>query len=233
MASAVLDPLAHARTAMIESQLMPCGIIDSRLLAAFAAVPRERFVAEGRAELAYAETVQPMGGGRWMAPPLATARLLAAAEVQPGERVLLVGAGTGYTAALLAAMGAEVIALEADAQLAARARELLAGWPGITLVTGALTAGWPEAAPYDLILFDGAVEHVLDAIAAQLAPGGRIAAIIAGSDGVSRLALGRVVPSTSPSRPAPGEPVRVAFDILAECAAPRLPAFTLPRTFRF
>ncbi len=231
MASVAPDPLAHARTAMIESQLMPCGIVDPRLLAAFAAVPRERFVAPGRERLAYAETVQPLGSGRWMAAPLTTARLLAAADVQPGEKGLLVGAGTGYTAALLAGMGAAVIALESDAALAARARALLAGLQGVTVVEGPLTEGWPAGAPYAFVLLDGAVEHVPDRIAAQLAPDGRLVAILAAPEGVDRLAVGRRVP------PAPGATAgphgAIAFDFVTECSAPALPSFSLPRTFRF
>ncbi|WP_448581518.1 protein-L-isoaspartate O-methyltransferase family protein [Thermaurantiacus sp.] len=219
---------------MIESQLMPCGIINPRLLAAFAAVPRERFVAAGREALAYAETVQPIGSGRWMAAPLATARLLSAADVKPGERALLVGAGTGVTAALLAEMGAAVIALEADATLAERAQSLLARYLGVTLVTGPLTAGWPDEAPYDLILFDGAVEFVPDALAAQLKQDGRIAAILAGADGVHRVSLGRAIPPPSGTVQGEGKDgTRVAFDALSECAAPLLPGFSLPRTFRF
>lgn len=231
MASVALDPLAQARTAMIESQLMPCGIVDSRLLAAFAAVPRERFVAEGRVSLAYAETIQPMGAGRWMAAPLATARLLAVAELEPGERALLVGAGTGYTAALLSEMGVIVTALESEPTLAARARALLAGWPDVEVVEGPLASGWPARAPYGRILFDGAVEFVPEAIVAQLAHGGRVVAILAGADGVQRVAAGRAVPPL----PAAEGPARsgLAFDFVTEISAPLLPGLGLPRTFRF
>lgn len=230
MASVAPDPLALACTAMIESQLMPCGIIEPRLIAAFAAVPRERFILEERAALAYAETVQPIGEGRWMAAPLATARLLMAAEVAPGERVLLIGAGTGYTAALLAEMGATVIAVEAEPRLAERARALLAGWPSARLVEGPLGEGWPDDAPYDAILFDGAIEFVPGALVAQLKANGRMVAILVGTDGIHRVGVGRA--PLHPTEAAQGQ-TGIAFDLVTECPAPPLPTFRLPKTFQF
>ncbi|MFN7173296.1 MAG: protein-L-isoaspartate O-methyltransferase family protein [Thermaurantiacus tibetensis] len=231
MASVAAEPLARARLAMIESQLMPCGIVDHRLVEAFRRVPREAFVTSGRQSMAYAETVQPMGAGRWMPTPLATARLLAAADVPEGASVLLVGAGTGYTAALLAELGARVVALESEPTLAARARSLLGAWPNVSVAEGPLPQGWPEAAPYDRVLFDGAVEHVPDAIAGQLAPAGRVAAILAGQDGVHRVARGVAVRPEA-SDPEGARPY-ISWDYVAECPAPILPGFTLPRTFRF
>lgn len=173
---------------MIDSQLKPCGVINPRTSAAFFAVAREDFVAEGRRGLAYVDAPQPLGQGRELLAPLSLGLLIEEAHVKPGETALVVAGGSGYSAAVLAELGATVTLVESDAALAARARTLLG--PAARVVEGPLDAGAADGAPYDLILIDGGVEFVPDTLIAQLAEGGRMVAIVHGSDGVGRASKG-------------------------------------------
>ena len=211
--------LAAGREAMIESQLKPCGIISNRLVAALYAVSREDFVAPARRALAYSDSAQALGAGRELMPPLSLGYLLQAAAVRPEDTILIIGAATGYSAAILAQLAGSVTALESDAALAARARANLAS--SAAVVEGPLEAGWPNAAPYTLILIDGAIEMLPPSLIAQLAEGGRIAAIVVGSDGVSRAALGSKRGDS------------VHFEPIATAGAAILPPFRKPAVFRF
>jgi protein-L-isoaspartate(D-aspartate) O-methyltransferase len=180
-----------AREAMIDSQLKPCGIVSPRVVAAFYAVPREDFVPEARRQLAYVDAPQPLGGGRELLPPLSLGTLIEAAEATVGDRALVVGAATGYSAAILAELAGHVIALESDPALAAHARRALDGRANVRVVEGPLEAGWADGAPYTLILIDGAVETLPPELIAQLAEGGRLLTILSGRDHVPRAAKGR------------------------------------------
>lgn len=179
------DDLRHT---MVASQLRTTGVSDSRLIAAMADVPRERFVPEAQRALAYADAMVPLGNGRALNAPMATGLLINESDIQPGDKVLIIGAGTGYAAAIVARLAADVTALEEDAGMNAAAREALAGTP-VKLVEGKLADGYAAGAPYDVILADGAIEAVPDALIAQLADGGRLAAAIV-ENGVTRLAIG-------------------------------------------
>jgi protein-L-isoaspartate(D-aspartate) O-methyltransferase len=118
--------------------------------------------------LAYADEDVPLGNDRFMLEPMVLARLLQAANLRDNERVLVVGSGTGYGAAVLAACGCRVTALEEDSSLAGIARGVLPiEAPGVTVVSGPLAAGWPAQAPYDLVLIEGAVPEIPPALAAQ------------------------------------------------------------------
>ena len=176
------------RTAMIDRQLRTTGVNDLRLLAALAAVPREAFVPAARAALAYTDTAIEVAPGRWLMAPMSIALMLNHAQIQPADRVLVVGAGTGYATRLIAEITPHVTALEEDAALAAAARV-----NGVATVAGPLAAGWPAAAPYDLIVCDGGIITVPPALVAQLADGGRLAAIVVGDDNVGRVTVGRAV----------------------------------------
>jgi protein-L-isoaspartate(D-aspartate) O-methyltransferase len=178
------------RTAMVSSQLRTNAVSDQRVVAAMARVPRERFVPADVREIAYRDTALPLGEGRMQNPPLATGRLLTEADLNREDRVLLIGAAGGYTAALLAEIVAEVVAVEENPTLAAMAREALAGVAGVTVVEGPLTEGHATGAPYDVLIVDGAIETVPDALVAQVAPGGRVTAGIV-DRGVTRLTSGR------------------------------------------
>ncbi|TPE61243.1 protein-L-isoaspartate O-methyltransferase [Sandaracinobacter neustonicus] len=206
---------------MIDSQLKPCGVVNPRSSAAFFNVAREDFVAEGRRGLAYVDAPQPLGNGRELLSPLSLGLMVEEAHVKQGEHALVVGAATGYSAAILAQLGASVIALESDAGLAARAATLLSAYSGVRVVEGPLDAGAPDGGNFDLILIDGGIEILPESLIAQLAEGGRMVAIVHGSDGVSRAAKG--VKRAGILRLEP----------FAEAAAALLPPFRKAPSFRF
>lgn len=207
------------RRAMVESQLRTTGVSDPRVVAAMATVPRERFVPAERRTLAYMDRPVALGAGRELNLPEATGRLLTAAQVRPRDHVLLVGAATGYTAAVLAELATRVVALEESAALLSVARDVLGG-TAIELVEGQLNQGWPAAAPYDLIVVDGRVDHVPDGFIEQMADGGRIACAVH-DKGATRLALGRKSGSG------------FGLDLFADCESVALPGFAKPKTFVF
>lgn len=175
------------REAMVDSQLRPTGVNDPAVLAAIRAVPRERFVPAGRAGLAYADTVIEIAPGRWLLEPLIAGLLLTHARIMAEDRVLVVGAATGYAAAVIGQLSRHVTALEENPGLAITARG-----NGVDIVTGPLAGGWAEHAPYDLIYIDGAAAVLPPALLAQCAPDGRLAAVMIGDDGVGRATVGRV-----------------------------------------
>jgi protein-L-isoaspartate(D-aspartate) O-methyltransferase len=201
------------RRAMVSNQLRTTAVNDPRVVDAMGIVARERFVPAAQARLAYLDAAVPLGNGRAMPTPMVVGRLLTEARVRAGERVLVIGATTGYAAALLVELGAVVTALEEDPAL-------VSAVAGVTHVAGALNQGWAAAAPYDLILFDGAVEQVPAAIVDQLADDGRIAAGIV-ENGVPRLAIGRKAGG--------------AFGLInfADAEVPVLPGFDRPQGFTF
>lgn len=206
------------RTAMVESQLRTSGVNDARVLAAMASVPREDYVPAERRVAAYIDRAVPVAPGRALNPPLTIGQLLVQADIRPGEKVLLVGAGTGYTAALLRALGATVVAVEEDEGLRAHAAGLLDA--DVTLVAGPLAAGAPGEGPFDAIVIDGAIDHVPAALEDQLAEGGRIL-FATGTSDVSRLTIGRK-----------GGGV-VGYTGFSDCAAAALPGFARAEGFTF
>ncbi|WP_375382243.1 protein-L-isoaspartate O-methyltransferase [uncultured Sphingomonas sp.] len=208
------------RQAMVTSQLRTTAVDDARLVAAMATVERERFVPSASRDLAYRDTAIPLGRGRALNLPMATGRLLNEAYLRPEDHVLLIGAATGYSAAILALLVRNVIAVEADATLAQMARTALATTADVQVVEGALAAGHPAAAPYDVIVIDGAVEEVPTSLLDQLGVGGRIVTGLA-DRGVTRLASGR--------RGERGFGLAAFAD--ADCVM--LPGFNRPRAFTF
>jgi len=165
------------RRAMVESQLRPSRVTDARILGAFLDVERETFVPAGQRAAAYVDERVSLGGGRALMEPRALGRLLVSAAIEPDDRVLVVGAGTGYAAALVARLAGEVVALECDPALAAEARRLLAGCANVSVVEGPLAQGWAQAAPYDVILLDGAAVDVPQPLVDQLAESGVMAGV--------------------------------------------------------
>src|SRR6185295_5744926 len=141
-----IPDFAAARLAMVESQLRPQGVADRAVLSAMGSLPRERFVPEDARPLAYADRAVPLGEGRFLSAPGVLGQLLTEMRPLPGQRALVVGAGSGYSAAILAAMGLEVVAVERSASLAARARET-----GVEVIEGPLEAGYKKGAPYDQV----------------------------------------------------------------------------------
>jgi protein-L-isoaspartate(D-aspartate) O-methyltransferase len=211
----LMQDYSLARRAMVDSQLRPEAVTDRGVLAAMASVERERFVPESAKALAYFDRPLPLTKDRAMMPPAALGRLLSELAPRAGERALVVGSGTGYSAALLQAIGLEAVALESDEALAASAREA-----GIETVSGALADGWKGSAPYDIILLDGAVEEIPATLIKQLSAGGRLAGAIV-DRGVTRLVVGRAAGGS------------LGLRTLADADVDILPGFERPRAFTF
>lgn len=207
------------RRAMVASQLRTTGVNDPGVLAAMGAVPRERFVPPSLSAMAYADALVPLGNDRHLNTPMSLGRLLTEAAPRKGERALVIGAATGYAAAVLARLVGPVVAVEEEPALLEVARRTLAD-SAVTLVEGPLVEGHEAAAPYDLILIDGAVEFVPEAIVAQLTDGGRLAAAIL-EDGVTSLSIGRRA----------GDGFGMAA--VSDWAAAILPGFCKPKEFSF
>lgn len=207
------------RRAMVASQLRTTGVNDPRVVAAMAEVPRERFVPSERRALAYADAMVPLGDGRCLNPPMAIGRMLTEAHLRGNERALVIGAATGYSAAILSRLAASVVAVEEAPGLAAFAREALAG-TDVEVVEGPLEQGHKAGAPYDFILIDGAVESVPQAIVDQVADGGEFSLALI-DEGVTRLSVGRVVAGG------------FGTSAFADAAAAPLPGFRKPRGFIF
>jgi protein-L-isoaspartate(D-aspartate) O-methyltransferase len=210
-----MQDFSLARRAMIDSQLRPEGVTDRGVLAAMGSVPREQFVPEAARALAYSDRPLKICEGRAMMPPAALGRLLTELAPQPGERALVVGSGSGYSAALLRAIGLDIVALESNEALASAANQA-----GIETVVGDLAAGWSKGAPYDLILLDGAAEEVPAALVKQLRDDGRLAGAIV-DRGISRLAIGRASGGA------------LGLRSLADAEVEALPGFERPRAFTF
>ena len=175
-ADAERDPFAAARTAMVERQLRANGIRDERVLEAMRRVPRHRFVPFDLRDMAYADTPLEIGFGQTISQPYIVAYMTEVAHVGPGDRVLEIGTGSGYQAAILAELAGEVRTIEIVPELAGRARAILdsLGYANVRSRTGDGYGGWREHAPYDAILVTAAPDHVPPALVEQLAVNGRM-----------------------------------------------------------
>ncbi|HEU4961209.1 MAG TPA: protein-L-isoaspartate O-methyltransferase [Sphingomonas sp.] len=222
MTQATIDPaqFEKMRDAMVASQLRTNAVNDPRVVAAMARVPREAFLPESQRGLAYRDTAVPLAHGRAANLPIATGKLLTQARIRPVDHVLLVGAAGGYAAAVLALLAADVVAVESDPALLAIAGPALKPYANVSLVEGDLIAGAPAGAPYDLMMIDGAVERIPDALIAQVKPGGRVVAGLI-DRGVTRLASG--------VRTEGGFGLSAFADV--DCVA--LPGFARPKAFTF
>ena len=208
------------RHAMVSSQLRTNAVSDQRILVAMNTLPREDFVPAGVRAMAYRDTALPVAGGRAINLPMVTGRLLTEAYLQRGDRVLLIGAAGGYAAAILAQIVHEVVAVEEDAALAALARGALAGLSNVRVVEAPLTGGAADAGPYDVLIVDGAVEHLPDGLVGQVKTGGRVVTGLV-ENGVTRLATGRKTDG--------GFGLSPFLD--SDCIV--LPGFAAPQGFRF
>jgi protein-L-isoaspartate(D-aspartate) O-methyltransferase len=212
-----------ARAHMIEGQLRPNKLTDERVIGAFAQLRRELFVPEHLRGVAYIDEDLPVGDGRYLMQPMVAARLLQIAAVEPKETALVVGAGVGYEAALLSLLARSVVALEEHAELARFGRSALVehGIATASYVESPLTGGHRQRAPYDVILFAGAVAEIPQEIHTQLGEGGRMLAVLRPGGGVGRatvmLRTGGVLAQ------------RVIFD----AATPLLPGFVPKPAFVF
>ena len=185
-----------ARRAMIDNQLRPEAVTDAAVLAAMARVPREDYVPEAARAYAYVDRPISIGGGRAMMPPAALGRMLSELAPRPGERALVVGAASRYSAALLEAIGLAVTSIDG------------------------LDPTESEGDAFDLILIDGAVEHIPQELIDRLVEGGRLAAGLRES-GITRLIIGRAAGG------------RLGIRAIVDADIPALPIFTLPPAFTF
>jgi len=174
-----------ARFNMVEAQVRAADVTDERILAAMNAVAREKFVPSAAQALAYADVPVAVAPGRYLLDPRSFAKLAQLAGIGPEDRILDVGCGTGYSAAVLARLGAEVVALEQDADLVRVASGLLANAVGkVELVQGGLIEGVRAQAPFDVIFVNGAIEQAPEILLSQLSEGGRLVTVL--KDGQSR-----------------------------------------------
>jgi protein-L-isoaspartate(D-aspartate) O-methyltransferase len=174
-----------ARERMIREDLIPRGIADRRLLAAFDAIPRELFVPSELRHRAYDDSPLPIAADQTISQPFMVARMIDVARITQHDHVLEVGAGSGYAAAIMAQLACSVIAIERHGQLAAEARERIErlGIANLRIVHGDGTRGWPPKAPYDAIFCAAAGLAVPPAWWQQLAPDGRIVMPLGPADG--------------------------------------------------
>ena len=213
---------ASARFNMVENQVRANRVTDPAIISAMTELPREVFVPERLRGIAYVDEDIALGEGRSLMEPMVLARLLQEAAVVSSDVVLDIGCGSGYSAAVLARMASTVVAVEPDTVLAARANEIMAelGIDTVAVVEGPMEDGWPEQAPYDVIVFGGAVSEVPSTIREQLAEGGRLVAVIA------EAGMGKAVLVT---RHGGTFSRRTVFD----AATPTLPGFVRRPTFEF
>lgn len=184
-----MGDFAALREKMVAVQIAGRGIANERLLAAMREVPREAFVSAALGPHAYDDSPLPIGAGQTISQPYIVALMIAAAGVAPGDRVLEIGAGSGYAAAVIGRIAGEVIAIERHAELAraAAARMARLGYANVSIVEGDGSVGWPGRAPYDAILVAASGSHVPEALKAQLKLGGLLVMPLGASGAVQQL----------------------------------------------
>jgi protein-L-isoaspartate(D-aspartate) O-methyltransferase len=213
---------AAARRMMVDGQVRTSDVTDLRIIAAMLELPRERFVPEANADLAYLDLDVAVDKVRRLLKPMVLAKMIQAAAVKADDRVLDVGCATGYSSALLARLAHSVVALEEDPVLARKAEENLRsiGASNVTVVTAPLTQGWQADSRYDVIFVNGATEVVPHPLCGQLAEGGRLVVVL------GRAPLGRAMLYRAVGGDVSGWPI---FD----AAAPLLPGFAAAQAFVF
>lgn len=220
-----MDDFASQRTKMVDSQLRTEAVTDYGVLAAMGQVPRELFVPPARKALAYIDSdvaLKKSGEPRYLMQAAPFARLLQLAEIAPADSVLIVGAGTGYSAAVVAALARSVVAVESDPDLAMTAKQNLAALKvtNAKVVVGSLDVGAAADGPYDVIVVEGAVQKIPPALLSQLRNGGRLVVVI-GEGGAATATVYTRSDNEIGQRP--------AFN----AAVPPLPGFRAPATFVF
>ena len=214
---------AAARRNMVTGQIMTNRVTDERLIDAMAEIPRERFVPHAKRGVAYVDEDVEIASGRYLMEPMVLARLLQEADITANDMVLDVGCGTGYASAVMARLAATVIALDVDEALAAEAESALSavGADNAIVVTGTLAEGYDQQAPYDVILVGGAVDHLPQALADQLAEAGRIVGVVREPGGLGQATLWARHRGALSSRS------------LFEATLPSLPGIGRPMSFEF
>jgi len=214
---------AALRQTMVDTQLRTNKVTDAQVLAAMGSIPREMFVPDDRASLAYIDKDIRIGKSRCIVEPMILARMIQAAEIGPEDVVLDVACGAGYSSAVLGHIARAIVAVESDTELAgsAAARITKLGLDNVVIEMGPVNAGWADQAPYDVIMVNGACIEITDAILSQLADGGRLCAVMGNKKGTGTAKLfvksGGIVSS------------RVLFD----ASIPSLPEFEPEEGFTF
>ena len=209
-----------ARRHMVDGQVRTSDVTDLRVISAMLEVPRERFIPQASAALAYLDLDVPVGGSRRLLRPMVFAKLIQAAEIEATDRLLDVGCAGGYSAAVLARVAGQVVALEQDAVLVKAAEESLSSQSNVDVVSGPLAGGWPQGAPYDVVVLEGAIEVVPHALCEQLKDGGRLVCVLGSGPGSKGMLYRRSGGQVG------GRPV---FD----ASAALLPGFTKTPVFAF
>ena len=214
---------AAARRNMVTGQIRTNRVTDERLIDAMAEIPRERFVPHARRGGAYVDENVEIAAGRFLMEPMVLARLVQEADIRADDVVLDVGCGTGYASAVMARLAATVIALDVDDSLAGEAERVLSAIDAdnAIVVTGPLAEGYVSQAPYDAILVGGAVDHLPQALADQLAEGGRIVGVLREPGTVGQATLWARHRGALSSRS------------LFEASLPALPGIARPARFEF
>lgn len=216
-----MTDFSTARQAMVDSQIHPMGVVSEPVLESFRAVRREDFVPEGQRGIAYSDEDMRIAPGRFLMEPSTHARLLQAAAPVKSDAVLDIGCGSGYSAAILAPLTGKVVAVEPEGNLLALAKAAwaTAGYENITAHQGAFAEGCDMHGPYNLIILNGSVAEIPAGLFGQLAPGGRLLAVVKKAED----RIGRAVLYLKNAHGVMGE--RVLFD----AAVPYLPGHA-PRT---
>ncbi|MDP6262960.1 MAG: protein-L-isoaspartate O-methyltransferase [Rhodospirillales bacterium] len=217
---------ASVRVNMVRCQIKHNQVTDPLVLSAMAELPRETFVPNTMADIAYVDEAVRIAQGRYLMAPLVLARLIQAAEIRPNDVVLDIGCGTGYASAVLDRLASAVVALESDGALAAKAIATLAELEigTVAVVEGPLEKGYPRQAPYDVIFFSGGVSAVPAEISDQLAEGGRMVTVVGGNGSTNSLGKGTLFTRRGGI---------VASRDIFDAATPALPGFAPLSAFTF
>ena len=208
------------RKAMVVGQLRTTDVSDPRVIAVMSDVAREDFVPAASRNVAYSDRGVAIGDGRSLNAPLATGLLINVADIRADDRVLIVGAATGYCAAIVAQLADQVVAVEQSAKLATKAKANLADHANVQVEKNNHADGFAKAAPYSVILIDGVVDQIPQTLVDQLADQGRL--VTAVNDGaVARLALGHKAGDA------------IGFQYFADYGGCTLPGFDQPQSFTF
>ncbi|GAB5481850.1 MAG: protein-L-isoaspartate O-methyltransferase [Parasphingorhabdus sp.] len=208
------------RKAMVVSQLRTTDVSDPRVIAAMSHVAREDFVPAASRSVAYSDRGVTIGDGRALNAPLATGRLLNTAELKKDDNVLLIGAATGYTAAVVAQLAGSVVAVEQSSKLATKAKNNLSELDNVQVEKASHSDGFAESAPYSVIIIDGTVDAISNALVEQLQPDGRLVGAIM-DNGVARLVIGHKAGGT------------IGYQYFADCGGVALPGFEQAKSFSF
>ena len=214
---------AAARRNMVSGQIRTNRVTDERLIESMEDIPRERFVPHAKRGVAYVDEDVEIAPGRYLMEPMVLARLAQEANVAADDVVLDIGCGTGYATAVISRLAGTVIALDVDGSLADEAERTLSavGADNAIVVTGPLAEGYASQAPYDVMLLGGAVDHLPQALADQLAEGGRIVGVLREAGGVGQATLWARHRGALSSR------------CLFEASLPPLPGIARPVRFEF